>query len=1261
MIERANVGQRLIIIGLAVVFGAFLLWPPSQKLRPGLDIAGGTSLIFEIDDSDTQNDPMLAERVKTLLQKRVDPAGVYNLTWRVHGRNRIEVQMPLPPKDAKQRQQDYRDALKELYSYELGRGELEQALRQDGAEREAALQKLAKRNADQALANLDPSESGQKTIITELVAQRLEKLQRAAERYDEWIAAQDALAGATTTQPTTNPADQLAQDELRAAVRDASELYEDAVDNVLSMNINRGRFEEILELDAKSDVRQKSLAQIEDAQADIRAQIENVIEKHSIWHDGKRFLDGPGDLKRLLRGAGKLEFRILAQPDPNNPTKFNRYRERLQEADTELAGTGFGWFRIDNAMQFFNFDSPAELDTFDHLGHGTYVLGKFDNNYYVLAKTSPQDGLLQDVQGQRKWRLNKARAVRDEHGHWSVNFELDVIGGGMFYALTSRNIKKQLCILVDDVAYSAPNIETAIRSHGRITGQFSNQKVSYLVQTMEGGMLPARLKETPLSERTVGSSLGETNRDRAVSAGLIGGAAVILIMLGYYLVAGAVANVALFLNIFFLLSIMAMLGARITLVGIAGVILSVGMAVDANVLIFERMREEKERGASLRMIIKNGYDKALSTIFDSNITTLLTCVIIYYVGSEEVKGFGLTLGWGIVLNLFTSIFVTRTLFLLLLRFNLIKDIKMMRIIGVPNIDWYAKRKIFLPISLAIMIIGLSLLGMRGTKKTLDVEFLGGVTAEFAVNEDAQLDDVAINNAIDAVAAEIAAAGDRLGEATVAPIPGEVNSYAVRIPDVSSERLAAIIAEPLEDLELRDLPGYAPAEDDFRDAEMAVFKRGNIEADPAGSDVRLYPLTDIDADSLQQVIRGLATPTRTAAANLSEANVNAVLEVGGVEQSGSIWNITTTVTNMRLVQHALEKALGDDMIVQPQISYVFRGRGSEPFPVDNRLLDEVVPDLPAGVNATVTDYLGGAAFVFEQLDPPASVPQLTTRLDNMHFQPDFQDLPKRKFEVIGIKPVEGRVDDDGNQLYQGVAVVTVDPDVRYGVDRDVWLASLAQPERNLIETALSTEQTLRKVMRFKPQIASRSTQQAATALLLSWAMIIGYLWIRFGRPTYGIAGVAALIHDVLIALAFVGISGWIGGHDHPMGEALLISDFKINMTIIAALLTIIGYSINDTIVVFDRIRETRGRLGHVTPEIVNASINQTLSRTIMTSLTTFVVLLIMYIWGGSSIRGFNFCMMIGVITGSYSSIAVASPLLLARFGRFGAAAPAPRTA
>ncbi len=1239
-----NVGQRLVIIAVATLIGFVLLWPPQQKLRPGLDIAGGASLIFEIDTTGAEQDPSLAERVKTQLQRRVDPKGVYDLTWRVQGRNRIEVQMPLPPRDAKLRLQAYRDALDSLYSHELTRGQVLTALRVEGPARDAALHELAWRKADAALARLSGADAATRRAAIEKVAQDREQLLRAAaERYDAFLAARAArdrgpvATQPATTEPATAPAPET-EEGLALAYRDAQELFEDALQDVLATNLNRRRFEEILELEERSPVRQKSMAQIFERHADLRAEIDTVLATYAAWRSGKRTLESPSDLKRLLQGSGRLEFRILAEPDAGNPAKYNTYREQLKnEGREKLPGTGYGWFKVDNPMQFFNLDSPADLEAFRYEESTAYVIEKLENNYYVLAKTSPEDGLLQGDPTQRRWQLNRARVDRDQHGRLSVAFELDVVGGQMFESLTRRNIGKPLCILVDDIAYSAPTIQSTIRTHGQITGEFSPQKVDYLVRSMEGGTLPARLKDTPLSERTIGSSLGEANRDAAVRAGLYGAAAVVLVMLGYYLVCGAIANVALTLNIFLVLAALAMLGARITLVGIAGLILSIGMAVDANVLIYERMREEKERGASLRMIIKNGYDKALSTIFDSNITTLLTCVIIYYAGSEEIKGFGLTLGWGIVLNLFTAIFVTRTLFMLLIRYNVIRDIKMLRLIGVPNIDWYGKRKFFIPLSAVFVLAGLSLLYERGLRNTLDVEFLGGASAEFGVKSDggAPLNDVEIRRRLSDVGRSLSTDAARLAGATVVPVPGEIAAFTLRVPEVKAARLAALLTEPLEDAN--------------------VLQKGGLEVLPEADEIKLLTGGEVTAETLTQTIRGLTGVLTNAGDSLARASVNAVLETGGVAQTGSTWNVTTTVTNMRLVQYALETALGDRMDIQPRIDYVFRGHGEEPFPVTDHLPDAIAADLPPGVNLDLTDFLGGAALYFDELNPPQSMDTLAERLDNMHFQPDFQDLPKRRFAVFGVKPA-GAADERGRPLYASVVVAVVDPDIRYGDDPKAWFTGFAQGELRLAETALRTEQALRKVMQFKPQIAARSTQQASVALLLSWAMIIGYLWIRFGRPIYGIAGVVALVHDVLVSLAFIGISGWIGGKDHPIGNALLISDFKINMTIVAALLTIIGYSINDTIVIFDRIRETRGRLGHVTPDIINASINQTLSRTLLTGLTTFIVLIIMYIFGGDSIRGFNACMIMGIITGTYSSLAVAAPLLVLGAHRRAAAAP-----
>jgi len=815
-----------------------------------------------------------------------------------------------------------------------------------------------------------------------------------------------------------------------------------------------------------------------------------------------------------------------------------------------------------------------------------------------------------------------------------VAFSLDPVGGELFGKLTGRNIGKPLCILVDDVAYSAPSIRSRITTDGIITGDFSIEKVNYLIQTLQAGSLPARLKDTPLSERTIGSSLGHENLRKAFRAGVAGLIAVGIVMAGYYLVAGLIADFALVMNIILVLAVMAMLGARFTLAGIAGIILTIGMTVDANVLIFERMREEKARGSSLRMIIKNGYDKAFSTIIDANVTTLLTCVIIYWVGSEEIKGFGLTLGWGIVTSLFTALFVTRTLFTLLVKYNVIKDIKMLQLIRAPKIDWYAKRKIFIPLSLFLMLGGLAMLYDRGMHDALDVEFLGGVSAEVKLKDSAadKYTDVTIEQRLKQVGGLISEKGALLADAVVEPVSGEAGTFRVKVPGVDNELLAAMIAEPLEARNLLQRGGVNTSAE-----ESAVILRASDQAD-------LKKLTD----AVHELGGNGIDAIPPAGDNIGQANIGMVSESGLNEKPGLRWNITTTETNKALVKWALQEAFGDDLDIQPRIGYLFRGDHNHAFPITNRRLEAVIPGLPQGAGGDVTDYLGGAALWFDELSPPQTLQAIHLRLRNMRLQPDYQNMPWRDFKVFGIK--QAGQDASGKLLYSSIVIAVGDPAISYNQSPEAWLQELAQPEQNLAMAAFDKEQTLRKVTQFKPQIASQSQTRAGVALVLSWAMIIAYMWIRFGRPIFGVAGVVALIHDVLIALAFVGISGWIGGKNHPIGNALLINDFKIDMTIVAAFLTIIGYSINDTIVVFDRIRETRGRLGQVTPEIINQSINQTLSRTLLTSFTTFLVLLVMYIAGGSSIRGFNYCMMIGVITGTYSSIAIASPLLMLSFGR-----------
>ena len=166
------------------------------------------------------------------------------------------------------------------------------------------------------------------------------------------------------------------------------------------------------------------------------------------------------------------------------------------------------------------------------------------------------------------------------------------------------------------------------------------------------------------------------------------------------------------------------------------------------------------------------------------------------------------------------------------------------------------------------------------------------------------------------------------------------------------------------------------------------------------------------------------------------------------------------------------------------------------------------------------------------------------------------------------------------------------------------------------------------------------------MIVSNLLIMLYLWVRFQRLSYGVAAVVALIHDVLVALGFLAVSAYVADFFNTIGlRFLLLEPFKIGMTEVAAFLTIVGYSVSDTVVVFDRIREVRGKSPDVTPQIINTSINQTLSRTILTSLTAWIVVIVLYFLGGPTIHGFAFAMIIGILTGTYSSIYVAAPLLL----------------
>ena len=256
--------------------------------------------------------------------------------------------------------------------------------------------------------------------------------------------------------------------------------------------------------------------------------------------------------------------------------------------------------------------------------------------------------------------LRTARMGQDEFGLPSVNFTLNAEGSRKFGEATGANVGSYLAVILDNRVQTAPIIEERIINNGQIRGGYSLEEAEDLALVLRAGALPASIRY--LEERSVGPSLGRESIDRGVAAASVGLAIVVAFMLVYYKGAGINAIVALALNLVIVMGVMAMLEATLTLPGIAGMILLIGMAVDANVLIFERIREEINLGKTVRSAINTGFAKAFSAIVDANITTLVAAVFLFQFGTGPVKGFAVTLVIGILASMFTAVFVSRVLF-----------------------------------------------------------------------------------------------------------------------------------------------------------------------------------------------------------------------------------------------------------------------------------------------------------------------------------------------------------------------------------------------------------------------------------------------------------------------------------------------------------------------------------------------------------------------------------------------------------------------
>ena len=748
-----------------------------------------------------------------------------------------------------------------------------------------------------------------------------------------------------------------------------------------------------------------------------------------------------------------------------------------------------------------------------------------------------------------------------------VSFAMNSAGSRKFGTFTGNNTSNLLGIVLDHKLLSAATINTRISVSGQITGKFSREEVDFIVGILRAGKLPGTLTKEPESENKMGATLGAATIAAGKTAIMISFAAVLIFIVLYYCcVPGTIAAFALVFNVVLIVALMAMIGASFTLPGIAGLVLTVGMSVDANVLIFERIREELANGSKIRQAIRNGFSRATITIIDANLTTLITAVLLYAIGTDQIRGFAITLILGIIMSMFTAIYASRGFFEISERLGFLKNsswaFRNFRIVS-REVNFLGMRKIMAVASIIIVVAAISVTWKRG-HDMLAIDLAGGTSAIFSLDDSVQTAD-----------------------------------------DVEAEIKLAAVDNGIEDLQLTvtsiqlsdSVTGWrVDASIDEQQTLMQVLEKAFAGQLPTQS----FKITNGQSASQSSII-----PVTTSRGY----QFVAYQEEGEAAAAGPVAPSTPAETP------AVEETTTVD---------------------ENEAIAEESPEVP-----TVSELQSS-------FEVKTGVSNMATADADNEYQLSAETLLGMIKKAASSTGVEGVTAVNVELSYwensQWNKTSSEEEQLQDYSRWNVLLTGIAQADANKIKTKLLENDGVtyfHQTQKFGAQIAGDMQMLALTAMLFSFAGIITYIWLRFQHLTYGIAAVVALLHDVLVTLAAMAVSAYVADY---LGF-LLIEDFKISLPVVAAFLTIIGYSLNDTIVVFDRIREVRGKSHDLTELMLNKSINQTLNRTLLTSLTTLIVVIILYVFGGSGIHGFAFALVIGVVAGTYSSIFIAAPTLL----------------
>ncbi len=979
-------------------------------------------------------------------------------------------------------------------------------------------------------------------------------------------------------------------------------------------------------------------------------------------------------VKRKITSMGVLEFRILADARWGEQdlrimrlARSSPSREVRDQDGTLLAR----WVPIVNKPEVISqFHAPTpEGQVANPLGFATReveVPGQDEPRVEILVKMDPYNVNV----GENGGRLIRVSKGVDEKGNPAVDFAFDSQGAQLFSMLTRENLprgelQRNLAIILDGYLQSAPSIREQIGGTGQISGGFSAAEVEEYIAILQAGQLPAELVQQPIREQSISATLGADMVRRGMWAMAASMVAVLLFMLVYYRFAGVIACVALLLNLLLILGVMIAIKGAFTLPGLAGLILTVGMAVDANVLIYERIREEMDKGSALRMAIRNGFARATTTIVDANLTTLITAIILYAIGTDQIRGFAVILFLGIIMSMYTAIFCSRLIFDVLERRFRIKQLTMMRMFSQPNIDFLGRRRVAITCSLVLIAVGMAAVAARG-RNLLDIDFTGGTSAE-----------VVFHSPTDEQ-------GNRID---IAYVRRKLQQWNQQVERADSGQLKSLLGEELH-RRLRELAAQAgqdAAAQDERLKQLAmlpdvtVSRLETLREDPSAQETPRFVINTSNSN-LQAVEAVLA---RVFQGQLATNHMQFELLPAASQKSASQHS-----GDQKAESSEAGRQSGGSQQKEPQQDASSQQRQPSTPPEQKTQEDKPAAEKDSPSPGGSAPGADGQKQSRRQPPVPAGSPwvrawsgfpwSLTALLQQADSAPAEEKPAQGKQDANGDarpqpparQPVQSRIkltfsEPITRQHLEELLQSVVPEDVVFSLSNPLyeegsttpfatWELAInvswerAQQYLQQVKQRLEQEPLFPSTNNIGSQVAAGMRGQALLAMFFSLVAIIIYIWVRFQHASFGLAAVVALVHDVLITLGLLALSAYLT-------FIPTIDPFKISLEILAAFLTIVGYSLNDTIVVFDRIREVRGKSPRLTVEMVNTAINQTLSRTLLTSLTTLIVVVILYLFGGQAIHGFSFALLVGVVVGTYSSIFIASPTLLWLVGSGGRAA------